>query len=646
MTQVRSVIPISPRFARTLVSVPTTFITSDLSTVNSMDRQDDSFDDMPSLVPIDPEERSSNPSRHLPNRHPHIEDLLDMLTESAFTFPPPEAHLDLGEDRMQSPEHTSVPTSVPTTSHDRGAATSPQAPRVMPAARSNIDIGSLVTFGLSGLLQQSDDEEISSDNEDLPPLIPITTLSPATNHVNGAPQSRNNTHPAANNRRNEDEDPPPLLTPSGSEAEDSDSDLDFATLGETPSPESGIPPLPPYPDPRFDPVGFAEFLVDSVRVPPGSTEPVVQPRGSDSVFSLIRLLTSAVAPIATMGSGESSSDSNPVKAKILLRSATVLDGDALKRYQRLHNNGEDANCPICTDGFSEDEGVAHAEWSKAAVDNRGSSTEETSSEEPKPFVAALPCNHVFHSGCLFPWLCRNSTCPLCRFKLDPNYQAVIEARRIRDRNRSAQRRQNTTNGSANTTATALASMPPPSNDATGTPRTRPRASSMSSLLRNRPEPPSTVNSEVTNSGIPEPASRPRVAEVPVLDQSATSPTFTGPSITAGLDSIHSAIGGLTALQEDLRILRQEQELLREAQRRRGMQVDAQTPNSPFQATYYPPKGPRTFEEMLIARETEDGLRCQHCRKWLSGDVKEIIGLDFKIQENEVCRGCLNVDSLD
>ncbi|EQC28588.1 hypothetical protein SDRG_13664 [Saprolegnia diclina VS20] len=32
-------------------------------------------------------------------------------------------------------------------------------------------------------------------------------------------------------------------------------------------------------------------------------------------------------------------------------------------------------------------------------------------------VVQLPCHHVFHRACLFPWLASHDECPLCRHKL-------------------------------------------------------------------------------------------------------------------------------------------------------------------------------------------------------------------------------------
>ena len=37
-----------------------------------------------------------------------------------------------------------------------------------------------------------------------------------------------------------------------------------------------------------------------------------------------------------------------------------------------------------------------------------------------PEVVAFPCLHLFHSECLLPWLARKTTCPTCRFDVDPH----------------------------------------------------------------------------------------------------------------------------------------------------------------------------------------------------------------------------------
>ncbi|AES62152.1 zinc finger, C3HC4 type (RING finger) protein [Medicago truncatula] len=32
----------------------------------------------------------------------------------------------------------------------------------------------------------------------------------------------------------------------------------------------------------------------------------------------------------------------------------------------------------------------------------------------------LPCNHLYHSGCITPWIHRRSSCPICRFHVNDN----------------------------------------------------------------------------------------------------------------------------------------------------------------------------------------------------------------------------------
>ncbi|KAH7336900.1 hypothetical protein B0J17DRAFT_718814 [Rhizoctonia solani] len=40
-------------------------------------------------------------------------------------------------------------------------------------------------------------------------------------------------------------------------------------------------------------------------------------------------------------------------------------------------------------------------------------------------VLAFPCGHVFHRTCLLPWLSRHTTCPTCRFDIDPKSDTLV-----------------------------------------------------------------------------------------------------------------------------------------------------------------------------------------------------------------------------
>jgi len=114
-----------------------------------------------------------------------------------------------------------------------------------------------------------------------------------------------------------------------------------------------------------------------------------------------------------------------------LRAHAVIDGlepvskDLLSRYEVV--KGEDhpqrrAPCAVCYEPLDPDSPYILKDPDPA---------EPVQTENKKlslalpyhaafPEVVAFPCLHIFHSECLLPWLARKTTCPTCRFDVDPD----------------------------------------------------------------------------------------------------------------------------------------------------------------------------------------------------------------------------------
>ena len=114
-----------------------------------------------------------------------------------------------------------------------------------------------------------------------------------------------------------------------------------------------------------------------------------------------------------------------------LRAYAVIDGlepvskDLLSRYEIVR--GEDqpqrrALCAVCCDPLEAGCSFSVEDHHSAAIVQTENKTLSLALPYHAAFpeVVVFPCLHIFHSDCLLPWLARKTTCPTCRFDVDPD----------------------------------------------------------------------------------------------------------------------------------------------------------------------------------------------------------------------------------
>ncbi|KAL6465993.1 hypothetical protein MHYP_G00261260 [Metynnis hypsauchen] len=60
--------------------------------------------------------------------------------------------------------------------------------------------------------------------------------------------------------------------------------------------------------------------------------------------------------------------------------------------------------------------------------------------EEEETVREMPCKHLFHSGCILPWLGKTNSCPLCRFELPTDNSEYEEFKKDKERRRQREHR--------------------------------------------------------------------------------------------------------------------------------------------------------------------------------------------------------------
>ncbi|KAI0786201.1 hypothetical protein C8Q75DRAFT_808607 [Abortiporus biennis] len=123
-------------------------------------------------------------------------------------------------------------------------------------------------------------------------------------------------------------------------------------------------------------------------------------------------------------------EDDPKRAEIIISKLETVPEELLPRYQLLRGGNEDG-CAICRESFLSDDWVPPPSSPSSSTNPKEHKDKDTAlsyfaalpyDRRNIPSILAFPCPgmHLYHDTCIFPWLSRKSTCPACRFDVDPH----------------------------------------------------------------------------------------------------------------------------------------------------------------------------------------------------------------------------------
>ena len=154
--------------------------------------------------------------------------------------------------------------------------------------------------------------------------------------------------------------------------------------------------------------------------------------------------------LRTMLGGEPPEEKeDPERAKKLVKGLERVPVGLVKRMTRVDDipgahedlaetdGGKVPGCAICWDNLLPEEPLEGAEIPSDSTPPTSEQPTEGADSSPDDgtttAIICLPCSHVFHASCLVPWFSKpkHTTCPTCRFDIDPKNLTYTPPRRQR-----------------------------------------------------------------------------------------------------------------------------------------------------------------------------------------------------------------------
>ena len=180
---------------------------------------------------------------------------------------------------------------------------------------------------------------------------------------------------------------------------------------------------------------------------PGNGDGLEPGRGAPAWAELLR---------AMLGGEPPEDREDPERAEKLVKGLEHVPVGLVKRMMRVDSvpdaredstgtdGGEVPGCAICWDSLLPEDPAedvklrsnsttSTSEHPTEGSDSKPAVSDPTSDDVNSTAVICLPCSHVFHASCLIPWFSKpkHTTCPTCRFDIDPKNLTYTPPRRPR-----------------------------------------------------------------------------------------------------------------------------------------------------------------------------------------------------------------------